>query len=512
MQEQTIPTRLESIAIAQIGVSDTEAQKARRKRFDKAAMAELAESVRTHGVLQPIIVRDLKALRGPRFELVAGERRYLAAKAASLEEIPAVVRDLTDEQVIEVQLIENLQRADVHPMQEAEGYHELVHKHGHPIEEIYTKVGKSRSYVYGRMKLLALSSNGRAAFYEGKISASIALCLARIPVEKLQDEALQGLLKSEWNYRNAAEWIQDKFMLRLAGAPFPVDDADLAGAGPCGTCPKRTGNQPELFGDVKSADICTDPVCFQAKIRAHGSRQLQKAMDAGQPVLTGKDAVKVVGGKHEVQEYTHLSGYLLVGAERWNGNKREKIKAAKGAEITLLQDPVTGEVHRLIRSKDAEKTKRAAAAPKPVNTAHEKEKREEAFRLALFKLVQPLAPIQAPTKREIAAMILQDAEYDHEEVLTELWQPGVAASKLRPLEMLFDRMSDSQLDRAITDLLLVKDLKVVTWGPDKGKKPERLLAIAAAKEIDVKALRRELEPKKQSKKPTSTAAKKRKAA
>lgn len=504
-------TSMEYIQTTNIVLSQTEAQIARRQYFNKAALEELAQSIETHGIVQPIVVRYMK--EPDHYELVAGERRFLAAQIAELDEVPAVVRELTDEQVIEVQLIENLQRADVHPMQEAEGYHELVHKHGHPIEEIYTKVGKSRSYVYGRMKLLALSSNSRAAFYEGKISASIALCLARIPVEKLQDEALQGLLKSEWNYRNAAEWIQDKFMLRLAGAPFPVDDADLAGAGPCGTCPKRTGNQPELFGDVKSADICTDPVCFQAKTRAHGSRQLQKARDAGQPVLAGKDAVKVIGGKQEVGEYTRLDGYLLVGAERWNGTKREKIKAAKGAEITLLQDPVTGEVHKIIPTKDAVKTKRAGAEPKPVNREHEKQKREEVFRLALFKLVQPLAPIQAPTKREIAAMLLQDASYDHDKVLTELWQPGVAASKLRPLHMLLDRMSDSQLDRAITDMLLVKDLEVVMWGPNKGKKPERLLAIAAEKEIDVKALRRELEPKKKEpNKSKPAAAKKRKAA
>lgn len=505
MDQLTSTSRLDTISIAHISVSDTEAQNARRKRFDKGALAELAESVRAHGILQPIIVRERVDPRAASpYELVAGERRFLAAQLAELEKIPAVVRNLDNEQVIEIQLIENLQRADVHPMEEAEGYQQLMKVHGHPIEELHTRIGKSRSYVYSRLKLLALCKKGREAFYAGKISASIALYIARIPTENLQGEAVKELVDRADRFgmtaRDASDWIQRRYMLRLAEASFPTEDAQLAGAGPCSACPKRTGNQPELFGDVASADVCTDLPCFQAKTRAYGQRQIQAARDAGKPVLTGKDAVKVVGGKREVREHSSLNdGYLLVGSSRWVGGRSQKVTAAKGVEVTLLQDPDTGVAHKVIRAKDAKKSKRnePTSTSSPVNHAHEKQKREEAFRLALFKLVQPLAPIQAPTKLEIAKLLVLEIDYDHNEVLSELWQPGVSASKRRPLEDLLRKMTEAQLDRAITDMLLLKETEVISWGPDKGKKPERLLAIAEQKDVNVKALRSELEPKKQ---------------
>jgi ParB/RepB/Spo0J family partition protein len=231
-------------------------------------MAELTQSVKEHGVLQPVLVRPLK---GERFELVCGERRYRAAKAAGLPELPAAIRALSDVQVLEVQVIENLQRDDLHPLEEAEGYERLMKQHGYTAEQIAGKVHKSRRYVFGRTQLLALLPPARKAFYDGKLNASTALLVARVP-HQLQAEALKDLVDGRYrgaeplSYREALEHIQRTYTLRLADAPFKTSDAELLPtAGACGPCPKRTGNQPELFGDIKGADVCTDPSCFNAK-------------------------------------------------------------------------------------------------------------------------------------------------------------------------------------------------------------------------------------------------------
>src|SRR5262245_11645518 len=185
-QTASVASSIPNIPMELLRPSQTESQLQRRKYFDKTELDELTESVKTFGVLQPIIVRRIPSEQAAGvtvpeyFEIVAGERRMLAAKLAGHVRIPANVLELNDQQVLEVQLIENLQRADLHPMHEAESYDELVHKYRHPIEEIYSKVGKSRTYVYNRMKLLALSTKARKAFYSGEISASVAEKLARV--------------------------------------------------------------------------------------------------------------------------------------------------------------------------------------------------------------------------------------------------------------------------------------------------------------------------------------------
>lgn len=264
-----------------------------RKRFDQAALEELANSIKQSGLGQPILVRPLANIDSDvpdRVEIVAGERRYRASKLAGLTTIPAMVRDMTDAEVLEFQLVENLQREDVHPIEEAEGYERLMKEHKFTADECAEKVGKSRSYIYGRLKFCALADNVRTAFYEGKLNASTALLIARIPVHALQIKATSEIIS--WNgsdtmsYRRALEHIQDRYMLELQSAPFSIRDAKLVpGAGACDACPKRTGNQPELFKDVDSADMCTDPDCFAAKHQAGNEKTLSVATKKGTPII-----------------------------------------------------------------------------------------------------------------------------------------------------------------------------------------------------------------------------------
>lgn len=186
-----------------------------RKHFDEKSLSELTESIRKHGILQPILVREAETpvSGGPIYEIVAGERRYRSAKDAGLKEIPAKILVLTDIEAVEIQVIENLQRADLHPLEEAEGYEALMKKHGYgTADEIAAKIGKSRAYVYGRMKLCALTPDVKKVFLKGTINASVALLLARVP-ESLQEKAAKTVLNGKYgegplSYRAASSFAR----------------------------------------------------------------------------------------------------------------------------------------------------------------------------------------------------------------------------------------------------------------------------------------------------------------
>lgn len=146
-----------------------------RKSFPEDKMAELIESVKRVGVMQPLLVRNWPAdyphtgSDFPFYEVVAGERRYRAAVAAGLTLVPVLVRDLSDGEVLELQMIENLQREDIHPIEEAEGYQLMMDRQGYTADTLAEKLGKSRSYIFGRLKLLALDEEARRLFRGGLV-------------------------------------------------------------------------------------------------------------------------------------------------------------------------------------------------------------------------------------------------------------------------------------------------------------------------------------------------------
>ncbi|MDR3480347.1 MAG: ParB/RepB/Spo0J family partition protein, partial [Burkholderiaceae bacterium] len=259
-----------------------------RKSFNQAALEELAASIKSMGVAQPILVRPLPttAEHIDCVEIVAGERRYRASKIAGMLTIPAVCREMTDAEAMQIQIIENLQREDVHEIEEAEGFQRLMKEHGHTAVEIAKAVSKSKEYIYGRLKLCALEIEVRQAFYDGKLNASTALLVARIPVARLQLEAAKKITEGEYNdgpmsYRKAVDFIQRKYMLALSSAIFSIKDAKLTkGVGACTACPKRTGAQPEIYPDV-AEDTCTDPGCFEVKRTAHNDKAIAVATKKG---------------------------------------------------------------------------------------------------------------------------------------------------------------------------------------------------------------------------------------
>lgn len=482
-----------------------------RKQFDPGQLAELTESVKAKGVLMPLLVR--KAYRSPclnhmpgdpTHEIIAGARRYRAAKAADLEQVPVRITDLDDGAALEVMVIENLHRADVHPMEEAEGYQALLER-GHPVDELHAKVGKSRSYVYGRLKLLALEKPARDAFYAGEISASIALLLARIPNAGLQKEALADITESSFgdmSYREAREHIQQNYMLALKSAPFPVSDPALVKNTPaCGACPKRTGNQPELFGDVASADVCTDPACFDAKTRAQGIRTLDEARAQGHQVIDDARQIKKIA-PHGV--HRSLTGYLRVDEKEYRDYKSRTVGKIVGPDVprTLLQDPDTGKVVAIVPAAAVDKALRASGqnAGRDDGAAAErkKAKTEQAFRQALYEAVKPklLERASSPTFADLARRIFDDLHHHELQALCRLrgFEPpktkatyGSPQINYRAAGAGIEDMTQDDLVSFLLDMLYLPELIVSGWSTAK---PERLLAAATVHEIDIKAIRK----------------------
>ena len=147
-----------------------------RKEFDPEKLTELAVSIKEHGIIQPIIVK--KSVKG--YEIIAGERRYRASKLAGLDKVPAIVRPFTDEQMAEISLLENIQRENLNPIEEALAYKQLLEKSHMTHENLSTKVGKSRSYITNVIGLLRLPSEVQELVSKGKISMGHARALSKL--------------------------------------------------------------------------------------------------------------------------------------------------------------------------------------------------------------------------------------------------------------------------------------------------------------------------------------------
>lgn len=312
-----------------------------RKRFNQTALEQLAANIKEVGIVQPILIRPVTptADAPQHFEIVAGERRWRAGNIAELQRGPTMIRQLTDLQAREIQLLENLQREDPHPMEEAEGFQELMLNAGYTADRLVEKLKKSRSHIYGRLKLCALTASVREKFLDDAIDASTALLLARIPVPELQLKALteitapwQGTGES-MSYRQAVIHIQANYTMDLTRAKFKLTDATLLPlAGACSKCPKKTGNQPEIFKDIKSADVCTDPACYAEKRSAHDELTIAAASKGGPPVYEGEEGAK----RNRENAYTRYSDFVTADSPLWVFDRNAPSTQNQGNAATFL--------------------------------------------------------------------------------------------------------------------------------------------------------------------------------
>lgn len=163
-----------------------------RRDMDPTALEELAQSIKAHGVMQPIVVRPIG---DGRFEIVAGERRWRAAQQAQLHEVPVILRDLDDTEVLEIAIIENIQRADLNPVEEAAGYRQLMDRFGHTQEKLAEALGKSRSHIANLLRLLTLPGSVQEMLQDGRLTAghARALVTAEEPLVLAQEVVRRGL-------------------------------------------------------------------------------------------------------------------------------------------------------------------------------------------------------------------------------------------------------------------------------------------------------------------------------
>ena len=177
-----------------------------RKKFDEDALQELSDSIKIHGVISPILVVD----RGDYFQIVAGERRWRAAKMAGLKEVPVIIRDYTEKEIAEISLIENIQRADLNPIEEAKGYKSLIEEYNLKQDELAERVSKSRTAITNAMRLLKLSDSVQDMIVDDLISAGHARALLSIENPEEQYELAQRVMDEKLSVRDIEKIVKEK--------------------------------------------------------------------------------------------------------------------------------------------------------------------------------------------------------------------------------------------------------------------------------------------------------------
>ncbi|GED55371.1 ParB/RepB/Spo0J family partition protein [Brevibacillus borstelensis] len=189
-----------------------------RKEFESSAIEELAQSIKEHGIIQPLIVR--KSIKG--YELVAGERRLRAAKSLGLKKVAAVVKDYSDQQLMEIALIENLQRENLNPLEEAEAYEKLISHHSYTQEQLAKKIGKSRPHVANMLRLLQLPEQIRKMVSASDLSMGHARALLGVEKEELQLQLAKEAVKKGISVRQLEELVKQANVSRETSKKKPL--------------------------------------------------------------------------------------------------------------------------------------------------------------------------------------------------------------------------------------------------------------------------------------------------
>lgn len=236
-----------------------------RSHFDSIRLKELTDDVAQRGVEVPVLVRPHLSTRG-QFELVCGSRRLRAARAAGLADIPAIVRPLSDLDVLQAQIAESSPARDaLHPLEEAIAFQRLLQE-GLPPSQVALLIGKSPTYVYERLRLQALCPQAKEAFLQNELALATALLLCRLPSQQAQVQALGLIVGKDLTAEEANRRIRAQCLLLLKEAAF--DPVDRSLGIPCTACPKNTLVQQNFF-EAPSEAICLDPECYRKKTERH---------------------------------------------------------------------------------------------------------------------------------------------------------------------------------------------------------------------------------------------------
>ncbi len=273
-----------------------------RKHFKEADLDELAASIGKVGIMQPILVRP----QADGYEIVCGERRYRAAVKAGLEEVPCIVRNLTDDEAFHIAVTENLQRKDINPMEESDAFLQLTKRGKTTAAKIADMLGVGEKYVYDRLALQRCISDIQEGIRNGGLPIAIGKQFARLNLDD-QQTLFENLAKPGklLELSDVKRRITDAFQCNLANATFNIKNPTLyEPAGACTNCSKRSGCNQLLFDDVQSQDICFDKSCYDKKVQLHIDAVI-KQLEA-----EGKTVFKIEGYWHtEAQEVLGHSEY-----------------------------------------------------------------------------------------------------------------------------------------------------------------------------------------------------------
>lgn len=361
--------RHEDVALDQIQECPTNP----RRTFNQASLEELAETIKLVGVMQEILLRPMWA--GDvmtHYEIVFGHRRFRASKLAGVPTIPAMIRELTDAQSARLQAIENLQREDLDPIEEAQGYADLIKTPGLNALDIGTEIGKSRTFVYNQLKLLKLCEVGKRLVRCKVLKTELAIEVARLTTEDLQLEALKWIcnhgdislqVSETWaatppehyrimSYREGRNMIEQRFRRHLKDALFGRSIMFLVADRPdCNSCEERAGNIPELKATGDRADICTNPGCFELKTQAHIAQIAEDARQLPGKVIDAAEAQELnlcsmwKNALVEDAEYVELDDDTNYRVNIEADTVRAALgKKLKPADVVRIVHPKTGHV------------------------------------------------------------------------------------------------------------------------------------------------------------------------
>jgi ParB/RepB/Spo0J family partition protein len=478
-----------------------------RKTF--VGIDALADDIKAVGrVLQPLLVRPhapniLRPDHFEGYEVVFGHRRLRAAEAAGLETVPCMVRAMTDTEARRAQLSENIEREDVHPVEEAEGMRALIDHHGYTAERLASELGKSESHVYGRLQLLTACPKVREACLAGHITSTVALLIARLGTEARQLKALEYIAKDyrsaledggKQSFRRIQSLLSERFTLELKGAIFdPGDALLLPEAGACSDCPKRTGNSP-VFEDIARAkvghdkeldygahagpNVCTDPDCFDAKKTAHLKARAAELQAKGKTVVEGNKARQAIDAQGKVKgAYIAVAdAKSLIDKARQAAQKDSKIVPPL---VVAIQDPRTGKVVDAVLRDELKKAgvklKDEQKPSKGTSRSYEEERREREARakvvneqrIALLRQVHAAAaaaPRSIEDLRLVVDFALDQADCAGNSDLLEvakLWDLDTVG---RLKEAARTTMEADQLALLLLDVAMTLDIESTGWG------------------------------------------------
>lgn len=278
--KQTSSTPQEQIQFIDISLIDPNSKNYRgadEGQNPDQQLQELAQSIQSHGILQPILLRA----NNDSYQVVCGNRRFKAALLAKLKQIPAIIKVLSDDQVLQIQIIENLQRENPHPLMEAKAFLNLLNLRStkHTQASIAAAVGKSQAYIQKRLKLNDLSEQWQEIYLHGKINSAEALKLSALhnsAQSTLYENNCQDWQNQNWFFEDI-DWAINQVLMKLDDAPFDINDKKLIkSAGACTNCPFNTAVLTSLFPENDSSSRCTNEKCFKDKSIASASSSIAK--------------------------------------------------------------------------------------------------------------------------------------------------------------------------------------------------------------------------------------------